>query len=337
MFPHSSDGKSRLHAPARCHTPPITTRTRNPKLGYALAATAATLWALNGSLGEFLLQDHMPPARLAELRAVSTFLILAAALAIARPRLLRVRRSDFGRLSLLGVVGLAGVSAFYFAAIARLDIGVALTIQYLGPLLLLVWLKLVHRRALPGGLWGAAGLAAVGCFFVVGAYRPGGLDGVGIAEAFGAAVTFAIYLYAAEQAGHRYAPATTLVWGFGLATVFWLITQPLWSFPLHSLGSTRDLLFAIYVVFGGTLVPFGCMIAAVRHVPAARAAVIATLEPVLGALLAWPIHDQVLSPAQIAGGLVVVGAIVWVQSQRPQLEAELAPAYDSGRRAAAIE
>jgi drug/metabolite transporter (DMT)-like permease len=320
----------------RCHPPPVTTRARNPNLGYALAATAATLWALNGSLGEFLLQDHMPPARVAELRSVSTFVVLAAAIAIVRPRLLRLRKRDIGRLSLLGIVGLAGVSAFYFAAIARLDIGVALTIQYLGPLLLLLWLKLVHHRALPGGLWGAAGLAAVGCFFVVGAYHPGGLDGIGIAEAFGAAITFAIYLYAAEQAGHRYAPATTLVWGFGLATLFWLITQPVWSFPLHQLTSTRDLLFASYVVVGGTLVPFGCMLAAVRHVPAARAAVIATLEPVLGALLAWPIHHQV-PPAQIAGGLVVVGAIVWVQSQRPKLEAELAPAYNSGRRAAAIE
>ena len=58
---------------------------------------------------------------------------------------------------------------------------------------------------------------------------------------------------------------------------------------------------------------------------------LATLEPVLGALLAWPIHDQSLAPLQIAGGLVVVAAIVWVQAQRPQLEAELAPAYGERR------
>lgn len=275
----------------------------------------------------------MPPARLAELRSLCTFVVLAAVLAVARPHLFKVRKRDLGRLTIFGVVGLAGVNALYFASIARLQIGVALTIQYLGPLLLLVWLKLVHRRALPGGLWGAAGLAAAGCFFVVRAYHPGVLDGVGIAEAFGSAITFAIYLFASEQAGHRYRPATTLVWGFGLASLFWLITQPAWSFPFHLLSSPRHLAYAAYVVIGGTLVPFGCMITAVRHLPAARAAVVATLEPVLGALLAWPIHDQALSSAQIAGGLVVVGAIVWVQSQRSELEAELAPAYGAGRRA----
>ena len=310
---------------------------RSHRLGYLLAAGAATLWALNGSLARFLLDDHMPPARLAELRSVCTFLVLAAGLGFARPRLLAVRRRDIGRLTILGVVGLAGVNAFYFAAIARLQIGVALTIQYLGPLLLLLWLKLAHRRALAPGLWGAAALSAFGCLLVVRAYQPGALDGIGIAEAFAAAITFAVYLFASEQAGQRYAPATTLAWGFGLASVFWAITQPPWSFPLHTLSSPRELAFAAYVAIGGTLIPFACMIAAVRHLPAPRAAVVATLEPVLGAVLAWPIHGQALSAVQIAGGLVVIGAIVWIQSQRPALEVELAPAYGTRRRGRTAE
>jgi drug/metabolite transporter (DMT)-like permease len=314
-------------APATPSAPP-----RRPKLGYLLAMTAATLWALNGSLAKFLLADHMPSARLAELRVLGTFAVIVIALTLTRPRLLVIRRGDTGRLALLGVVGLSGVTAFYFAAIARLDIGVALTIQYVGPVLLLVWLKLVHGRTLSRGLWSAAALALVGCFLVVRAYHPSGLNGIGVLAAVGAAVTFAMYLYASEQAGHRYAPATTLAWAFGFSAVFWLITQPVWSFPVHLLDTPRNLACAVYVVIGGTLLPFGCMFAAVRQLPASRAAVVATLEPVLGALLAWPIHGEALSPVQIGGGLIVVGAIIWVQSQRPQLEAELAPAYGSRRR-----
>ena len=274
----------------------------------------------------------MPAARLAELRSLGTFAALAAALAIASPSLFKIRKSDLRLFTVFGIVGLAGVNALYFAAIARLDIGVALTIQYLGPLILLLYLKLVHRRKLPRSLWGAAGLAAVGCFFVVGAYHPSTLDAVGVAAAFGAAMTFAVYLFTSEQAGQRYPAATTLVWGFGLSSLFWLITQPIWTFPLHTLSSGSNAAYAAYVVVGGTLIPFACMITAVRHLPAARAAVIATLEPVLGAVLAWAIHGEALSPVQIAGGLVVVGAIIWVQTQRPQLEAELAPAYGSSAR-----
>jgi drug/metabolite transporter (DMT)-like permease len=286
-------------------------------------------------VARFLLDDHMPAARLAELRSVGTFVVIITVVALVSPRRLRVQKADVGRLALFGIVGLAGVQALYFAAIARLDIGVALTIQYLGPLLLLVWLKLVHRRALPGGLWSAAGLSVLGCFLVVGAYSPAGLSGIGILAAFGTTVTFAIYLFASERLGHRYEPATTLVWGFGVSSAFWLVTQPLWSFPWQILDSPRNIAFAAYVVIGGTLLPFGCMIAATRHISAPRAGVVATLEPVLGALLAWPIHDQRLAPAQILGGLLVVGAVVWVQSQRPPLAAELAPAYGTRRHTAA--
>src|SRR5205823_4034211 len=140
---------------------------------------------------------------------------------------------------------------------------------------------------------------------------------------------------AGERLGQRYEPATTLAWGFGLSSAFWLVTQPLWNFPWQILDSPRNVAFAAYVVIGGTLLPFGCMIAATRHISAPRAGVVATLEPVLGALLAWPIHGQRLAPAQIAGGLLVVGAVIWVQSQQPAQEAELAPAYGTRRRPSA--
>src|SRR3954451_20308901 len=181
-------------------------RPRHPRLGYALAASAATMWALNGSLSRLLLDGGVSALRLAELRGVLSFVMLAAALAIARPRLLRIRRQDIPRLAFLGIVGLAGVHATYFFAISRLDVGVALVIQYLGPLLVLLWLRLAHRRRLPHALWAAAALSLVGCFLVVEAWSPSSLDVLGIVAAFLAAVTFAIYLYTSEQAGHHYEP-----------------------------------------------------------------------------------------------------------------------------------
>ena len=292
------------------------------------------MWALNGSLSRLLLDDGVSALRLAELRGVRSFVMLAAALAIARPRLLRIRRQDVPRLAFLGIVGLAGVHATYFFAISRLDVGVALVIQYLGPLILLLWLRLVHRRQLQRSLWGAAILSVIGCFLVVQAWNPGAIDGLGLLAAFGAAVTFAIYLYSSEQAGHRYEPVTTLVWGFGFASLFWLVVQPPWSFPFAEFTSAENIALGLGVAVIGTLLPFVCIVAALRHVPASRAAVVATLEPVLAAIIAWPVLGQDLDVAQIAGGLIVVGAVVWVQIQRPAGEEEAAPAYRESTAAA---
>ena len=80
-------------------------------------------------------------------------------------------------------------------------------------------------------------------------------------------------------------------------------------------------------MIGGTLIPFGLMMAAVLHVPAPRAAVVATLEPVLGALIAWPLQHQALALVQLVGVIIIVGAIIWVQAQAPAAGAEFAPAY----------
>jgi drug/metabolite transporter (DMT)-like permease len=312
-----------------------TARDRHVRLGYALAASAATMWALNGSLSSLLLDDGVSAMRLAELRAVLTFALLAAAVAISRPALLRVRREDIPRLAFLGVAGLAGVHVTYFFAISRLDVGVALVIQYLGPLILLLWLRLAHRRRLKSSLWGAAALSVIGCALVVQIWNPGAIDVLGLLGAFGSAITFALYLYTSEQAGHRYEPVTTLVWGFGFASLLWLVVQPIWTFPFDKFASAENIALGLGVVIVGTALPFVCIVAALRHVPASRAAVVATLEPVLAAIIAWPVLGQDLDVAQIAGGLIVVGAVIWVQVQRPAHEDEAAPAYGARRRESA--
>jgi drug/metabolite transporter (DMT)-like permease len=302
---------------------------RSNRVGYALAATAAAMWALNGSLARYLLDDGISAPRLSQMRSLLSWAILVAVVAAARPALLRVPRADVPRLAFLGIVGLAGVHATYFYAIDRLQIGVALTIQYLGPLLILLWLRLVHGRQLGRGLWGAAGLSAAGCFLVVRAYDVGALDALGVAAAFAAAVTFALYLVGSERLGRRFHPATILVWGFGFATAFWALAQPLWSFPTAEFNPPENVALGLGVAIVGTLVPFVLMVGAVRHIPASRAAVVATLEPVLAAAFAWMVHAEALSPAQIAGGLLVVAAVVWVQLQRISHADEAAPEQTS--------
>ena len=298
---------------------------RHPARGYLLAMTAAAMWAMNGSLARFLLDDGVKADRLSQLRSTGSWLILLAVLLAVRPGALRVDRRDLPALAFIGIVGLAGVHATYFVAIDRLEIGVALVIQYLGPLLLLLWLRFFHGVRLPGGLWAAVALSLLGCFFVVRAYDAESLDALGVLAAFGAAVTFAIYMRGAERAGQMYEPATTLFWAFGFASLFWAAVNPWWAFPAGEFEGSENVLLGLGVIVIGTLLPFVLMLAALRQIPAHRAAVVATLEPVLAAIFAWVIHDEALSAPQLAGGALVIAAVVWVQSHRPDLASEAAP------------
>ena len=308
--------------------PPAPSRTaaeRRPSRGYLLAATGAALFSLNGIWARHLLDDGVDAARLSQLRSAGAWLILLVVIGLTRPDLLRVDRSLLPGLALLGVAGLAAVHATFFLAIDRLEIGPALTIQYLAPLVLLVWLRTVHGRRIAPSLWGAVGLSLLGCFLVVRAYDAGALDTVGLIAAFGSMVTFAIYMVGSERAGHRLEPVTTLFWVFGFATVFWALATPWWSFPWDGLGSAANLLYAAALIVAGTLLPFICIVASLRHIPAPRAAVVATLEPALAGVFAWILLGEELAAVQIAGGAVVLTAVAWVQSRRPDLEAEGAP------------
>jgi drug/metabolite transporter (DMT)-like permease len=301
--------------------------SRNTARGYLLVAAGSAMFALGGNLARYLLDDGVSALRLSQLRSAGSLVLLALVLALTRPQLMRVRYRDLRQLAFLGICGLALVHATYYAAIDRLEIGVALVIQYTAPLLLLLWLRFGHHRRVAPSLWGAVALSIVGCTLVVRGYDPGALDGPGVLYAFGAAVTFAIYLVASERAGHRYESVTTLLWAFMFATLFWAVVQPWWSFPF----SDVDLWLGLGVIVVGTLLPFICVVAALRHLPAPRAAVAATLEPVLAAVFAWWLHDEHLALVQLAGGALVLAAVMWVQSHRPDLEAELAPPLREAR------
>jgi drug/metabolite transporter (DMT)-like permease len=289
---------------------------RSPRLGYALTAAAAALFASGGVMARTLLDDGVSAWHLTELRSVLAFGLLVAYLALTNRGLLHAGRDRVPQLAFLGVFGLAAVQSTYFAAIARLDIGVVLAIQYLAPLFILV----VRRPEAARHLWGAAVLSVAGSFLVVKAYDTRGLDGLGLLAAVACMVTFAINLTASERAGKHLDARTTLTWGFGFSTLVFLVARPPWTFPFEVFDDAEHVLLGLGVGVVGTLVPFLLIVTALRHITAAQAGVVATLEPVIASIIAWPILDQVLDAPQVAGIVVVVAAVAWVQaaSVRPR-------------------
>jgi len=259
------------------------------------------------------------------LRAAITFVVLLAAAIVRGQNSIRVSRPDAIRLVGFGIGGLALVNLAYFIAIKRLGVGVGLTLEYLGPILILVWLRLRYRRQIAVRVWGAALMALLGCMLVVKGWQTDSLDVSGVAAGLLAAVGFATYAWGAERSGHTHSPMTTLLWFSGAATAAWLIAVPPWDLPGELVSSPSHIAAAAYVCLVGTLGGFMAAFAAMQRIPAARAAVVMTLEPALAALIAWPVLGESLEPVQMAGGLVVLTSVAWIQSQRGAGPEERAP------------
>jgi drug/metabolite transporter (DMT)-like permease len=66
----------------------------------------------------------------------------------------------------------------------------------------------------------------------------------------------------------------------------------------------------------GTIVPFALVVSALRHISATRAGIVAMLEPVVAIVVAWFWLGESLRPTQLAGGAVVLAAIVLAQTAR---------------------
>jgi drug/metabolite transporter (DMT)-like permease len=302
---------------------------RHPRLGYAMALTAAALWAVNGVVSKVIIESgDVPSQRLTEVRTTGAFVLLFAALALARPASLRVRRAELPVLVVFGVLGLAFVQWFYFEAISRLDIGVALLIQYIAPVLVALWARFAYHEPVRRRIWAALALSVLGIALLVQLWEGLTLDGLGVAAALGSAVTFAVYVLSAERAVTRRDPVSLVCYGFLLASVFWAFVQPLHSFPFELVDETVSLLgrledvslpvwlLMIWMVVLGTIVPFALLAASLRHIPASRAAITAMFEPVAATIFAYAWLGESLTAAQLIGAFVVLSAIILAQTAR---------------------
>ena len=307
-------------APSPSSSPSVEAPPLRLALGYGLAFTAATCFGVGGIIAKAAFNVGVAPSLLAEWRILFGFLAYAAIFAVVRPAAFRVARTDLPLFALFGIVGLAGVQWTYYESIQRLPVGVAVVIQYTAPVLLLVWARLRGRKV-GSRLWLAAGLALVGCFFAAGAYDAAlfQLNTVGVALSVLSALIFALYFSLAERILRRYGTPTLLIYGFGFALLAWAVFRPLWTLPwTTTTPEVWALLLGVLVV--ATVIPFGLTLAAVKLIPAARVGLTATIEPVIAALAAWSVLGEHLAPAQLAGGAVVVIAILIAQSLRPTAE-----------------
>ena len=301
---------------------------RRPAVGYAMVISAALLFALNGTVSKVVLQSGITSLELTQVRATGAFLGFAVVLAFTRRESLRLRRREVPYLVVFGIAGVAMVQWLYFVSIGRLPIGIALLIEYLAPILIAIWAWSVFKEQVRHRIWVALVLALAGLSLVVEIWSGISLNGLGVAAALAAAGAYAVYVLMAERAVQHRDPASLTCYGFLFAALFWAAVQPLWGFPAGRLGDSVSLLgrleglelpvwaLMLYVVVAGTMVTFLLVAAALRHISATRVGILAMLEPVAASGVAYAWLGETFGGFQLAGGAVVLVAILLAQTAR---------------------
>ena len=220
-------------------------------------------------------------------------------LAIARPRVRERSGRDWAAVAGFGVtLGLMNLS--FYEALDRLPLGVAVTIEFIGPLGLAAVLS--RRRA----DLAAVLVAAIGVVLVNG-HELGAVDWVGVAFGLGAGVGWAAYILLSAETGRRFAQLDGLALAMVVST---LVVAP---YGLTTAGSEltgRVLLVGAAIAMLSSVLPYSLELLALRRMRPAAFGVLMSLEPAVGALAGLVVLGQRLGAVQIAGMACVVAASI---------------------------
>lgn len=305
--------------------PPVPLSSLRP--GYLLVVVSALSFAAGGNAVKALFKLGYSPQVLAQLRLWFAFAWLLVALLVMNRPLLRVDRRQLPALAVFGGAGLAAVQLSYYLAIARLNIAVALLVQYLGLVGVAAWER-YHRREIVGRtVWAALVLVLAGAFLAVGAYQPSLLrvNLPGIMFGLLSAVFLAFYMLRASTLARRLDTWTILLYGFATGSLLWIV---------FDIASRTALpgdwhIWAAMALIGllGTLVGHALFVRALSSIRPSTAGIISTAEPVFAGLIAFVFFHDVLQPLQVVGAAIIITGIVLVQagSREPVLAEPLMP------------
>jgi inner membrane transporter RhtA len=247
------------------------------------AALAATLF------------DQLGPGGTVWVRLVFAAVIL---LALWRPRLSGRSARELAVVAAFGL-SLAVMNTAFYEAIDRIPLGIAVTIEFVGPLTLAVALS---RRPLDA-LWV---VLAAGGIVLLARGATGGLDAVGVLFAVIAAAAWAVYILLSARTGRT--------WGSGTGLAVAMAVGAVVVAPLGVVDGGSDLLDPALLAQGlavailSSAIPYSLELEALRRIPAGVFGVLMSLDPAIAALAGFVVLGQDLVTREIVGIACVVVA-----------------------------
>jgi drug/metabolite transporter (DMT)-like permease len=252
-----------------------------------------------------------------------------AFLVLLLPSLLLLRRIGLptgrqsGRMLAYGVVAIALAQLCYFSAVQYLSVGVALLLEYLAPLILIVWHWARTQRRPAWPVLAGAGLSILGLAFVLDLRTGLTLNPVGVAWGLGAALCLSAYFLLSEDNGTD-APIHPLLLttgGTGIGALILLAASAAGILPLAAPAGVTVLgdravgwwLPALLLILISAVLAYPSGIVAVRRLGSSLASFVSLTEVIFAVVLAFVLLGQRPGPIQLLGGVLILFGIALVQ------------------------
>ena len=265
-------------------------------------------------LGRLAMNLGVDPLSLVTWRTLFAVGLIFPALLLFRRRLLLIPLRSVPLFAPLGLCQAVNFVAF-FQAVARLEVGVAVSLFYVYPVLatVLAWAALREPFSLQRGL--ALASAAAGALLVSGLGQgTGSLSLAGIAWCLLAATSYAAYVLLMKVSVRGHPPARVLACSLAFTGLL-LLVQPLGSRSLLTPHPIRAWGVIALLALGPTLLGYSLFAAALKRIDLGTASILSTLEPGLASLLAFAVLGERLGSLQIVGLVLIVSGAAIAQGR----------------------
>lgn len=293
---------------------------------------AASIWGTLGYFAKLLYAEGVSFEALVAFRAVVGWAAVLLFLSLTKGLGgMRISPRDLVFLAPLGLVGIGAFYLLYFFTVRESAVGTASILLYSSPAFvsLLAWAFLREPLGLVRAV--ALGLTFVGIGLVVGAYDPGTLEVAPFVLATGllSGLTYGLYSIFGKPVAGRLGPAVILSYALGFGAVL------LVSFALPSLGTLAGLplwCYALLLMLAvvHTALAFALYTFGLRGLEAGRAAIVATVEPVVAGALGVFLLGEDLTVLKGLGAVLVLAGAALAQVG-PETKGSAMEAPDPGR------
>lgn len=304
-----------------------TPRTRTGvRLGLPLAVAAAFAFGSSGAWARGLIDAGWTPGAAVTVRVWVAALVLLVPTVLALRGRWRALRQNAGMVAAYGLLAVAATQLCYFQAVAVMDVGIALLIEYTAPVAVLLWLWLCRgerptRRSILG-----AGIAFVGLVLMLDIVTGAQVDVVGVLWALGAMVGAASYFVLSARADAGIPPIALAGSGLLLGAVGLSLAALIGVLPFawttadveYRFGAVPWFVPVLAIGVIATALAYVLGIVSTRMLGSRLASFVALAEVVAALLFGWLLLGQLPGPLQALGGVLVLAGVVVVKLGEPR-------------------
>nr|WP_211516920.1 EamA family transporter [Fictibacillus solisalsi] len=287
------------------------------KWPYLWIAGGAALWGTIGIFIKELSSMGFTPIQIVVLRALSAAVSFFILTFFLNRSLLKIRIRDSYYFIGTGLLSIAFFNWCYFKSMEEVSLSVAAVLLYTAPAFVLILSRIFFRDFITKKKVAALLVTFLGCVFVVG-YLPasnGGITWTGLLTGLGSGLGYSLYSIFGKAASAKYKTLTITTYTFIFAGCALFPISGL-SHSAHLFEDTRVWLYIIGLGIVPTVLAYILYTVGLRQVEPSKAAIVATVEPVVATLAGFFLFQEKLTLWQCAGILLVIFSAVLVQDKQ---------------------